>query len=63
MIGTNSVFFHDKDIAYSNTFKYTVRHKLSIASIDSLKNEGSFPVMNFLFILFIRIDKLVTVYS
>ena len=25
---------------------YTVRHKLSIASLVSLKNEGSFPDMN-----------------
>ena len=31
---------------------YTVRHKLSIAAIVSLKNEGSFLVMNiFLFYL------------
>ena len=39
----------------ANTYKllfYTVRPKLSIAPIVSLKNEGSFPIMNiFLFYL------------
>ena len=42
---------------------YTVRHKLSIASIVSLKHKESFPVMNIFFIFFIRIDKLVTMYT
>ena len=36
---------------------YTVRHKLTIAPIVSLKNEGSFPVMNiFLFYLLEEIN-------
>ena len=35
---------------------YSARHKLSIASIVSLKNEGSFPVVNiFLFSLLEKI--------
>ena len=37
---------------FNENHEYTVRHELSIAPIVSLKNEGSFPVMNiFLFYL------------
>ena len=40
---------------------YTVRHKLNIAPIVSLKNEGSFH--KYFLALFKRIDQLVTIYS
>ena len=52
----------DKKINDNFMLKYTVRHKLSIASIVSRKGRKLSSHEYFL-VLFIKIDKLVTIYS